>query len=121
MQEVIARMMREAKRSLTAGELGNLAHRVGVVVVSSRTYFDPSAVCTARNVDVARRCAEVAGAALLPIGVDSFHLTLYSGSDGQFYAGFDSSVYRYADDRDVLFSMLKDGIRPLLLGQQTLQ
>ncbi|MGW5923460.1 hypothetical protein ACWFPY_31100 [Nocardia fluminea] len=32
-QEAVAQMMREAKRSLTAGELGNLAHRVGVAVV----------------------------------------------------------------------------------------
>ncbi|WP_446221390.1 hypothetical protein ACTWPB_15590 [Nocardia sp. IBHARD005] len=32
-QEVVAQMMREAKRSLTAGDLGNLAHRVGVAVV----------------------------------------------------------------------------------------
>ncbi|MEU4651682.1 hypothetical protein [Nocardia fluminea] len=32
-QEAVAQMMREAKRSLTAGDLGNLAHRVGVAVV----------------------------------------------------------------------------------------
>ncbi|MGF0316910.1 hypothetical protein [Nocardia fluminea] len=32
-QEAVAQMMREATRSLTAGELGNLAHRVGVAVV----------------------------------------------------------------------------------------
>ncbi|MFI1236816.1 hypothetical protein [Nocardia salmonicida] len=32
-QEAVAQMMREAKRSLIAGELGNLAHRVGVAVV----------------------------------------------------------------------------------------
>ncbi|GGN65782.1 hypothetical protein [Nocardia rhizosphaerihabitans] len=32
-QESVAQMMREAKRSLTAGDLGNLAQRVGVAVV----------------------------------------------------------------------------------------
>ncbi|WP_067498902.1 hypothetical protein [Nocardia ignorata] len=32
-QEVVAKMMLEAKRSLTAGDLGNLAQRVGVAVV----------------------------------------------------------------------------------------
>ncbi|MEW2162189.1 SUKH-3 domain-containing protein [Streptomyces sp. NPDC007084] len=85
--------------------------------ISSWTHFDPSAVCTSRDADVARRCAEVAGTVLFPIGVDSFHLTVYSGSDGRFYAGFDSSVYQYGEDRNAMFSMMKDGIRPIPLGE----
>ncbi|NXY95197.1 SUKH-3 domain-containing protein [Streptomyces sp. BR123] len=88
--------------------------------ISSWTNFDPSAVCTTRDADVASRCSEVAGTALFPIGVDSFHLTVYSGSDGRFYAGFDSSVYQYGQDRNVMFSMMKAGVRPILLGEWTL-
>ncbi|MBH0245355.1 SUKH-3 domain-containing protein [Streptomyces bacillaris] len=89
--------------------------------VSSWTHFDPSAVCTTRDADVARRCAEVADTPLFPIGVDSFHLTVYSGSDGRFYAGFDSSVYRYGEDRNAMFSMMRAGVRPISLGEWTLQ
>lgn len=89
--------------------------------ISSWTRFDPSAVCTARDADVARRCAEVAGVALFPIGVDSFHLTVYSGNDGRFYAGFDSSVYRYGEDRNAMFSMMEAGVRPISLGEWTIQ
>ncbi|WIX78750.1 SUKH-3 domain-containing protein [Amycolatopsis carbonis] len=89
--------------------------------ISSWTHFDPSAVCTTRDADVARRCAGVAGTVLCPIGVDSFHVTVYSGSDGAFYAGFDSSVYQYGEDRNAMFSMMKDGIRPILLGEWTLE
>ncbi|MER6628164.1 SUKH-3 domain-containing protein [Streptomyces sp. NPDC000987] len=85
--------------------------------ISSWTHFDPSAVCTTRDADVARRCAEVAGTVLFAIGVDSFHLTVYSGSDGRFYAGFDSSVYQYGEDRNAMFSMMKAGIRPIPLGE----
>ncbi|MFD5620628.1 SUKH-3 domain-containing protein [Streptomyces yangpuensis] len=89
--------------------------------ISSWTHFDPSAVCTTRDSEVARRCAEVAGTTLFPVGVDSFHLTVYSGSDGKFYAGFDSSVFRYGEDRNAMFSMMKAGVRPILLGEWTLQ
>ncbi|MFB8414660.1 SUKH-3 domain-containing protein [Streptomyces albidoflavus] len=89
--------------------------------VSSWTHFDPSAVCTTRDADVARRCAEVAETPLFPIGVDSFHLTVYSGSDGRIYAGFDSSVYRYGEDRNAMFSMMRAGVRPVSLGEWTLQ
>ncbi|MEV6431274.1 SUKH-3 domain-containing protein [Nocardia sp. NPDC051463] len=116
----------EEGRSFLGEYLGlEIDHLPALVIagerISSWTYFDPSAVSTVRDVDVARRCAEVAGAVLFPIGVDSFHMTLYSGSDGKFYAGFDSSVYRYAEDPNVLFSMLKNGVRPILLGEWTLQ
>ncbi|MET9216946.1 MULTISPECIES: SUKH-3 domain-containing protein [unclassified Nocardia] len=112
----------KAGRSFLRGYLGlRIDHGPDLViageVVRSWTSFDPSVVCTARDADVARRCAEVAGADLVPIGVDSFHLTLYSGSDGRFYAGFDSSVYRYGDDVSALFSMMKEGIRPIVLGE----
>ncbi|MER7332466.1 MULTISPECIES: SUKH-3 domain-containing protein [unclassified Micromonospora] len=89
--------------------------------ITSWTLFDPSAVCTARDAGIAHRCAEVAGTALLPVGVDSFHLTVYSGSDGEFYAGFDSSVYWYGEDCNALFSMMKDGARPIPLGEWTVQ
>jgi len=89
--------------------------------ISSWTNFDPSAVCTTRDADVARRCAEVADTPLFPIGVDSFHLTVYSGSDGRFYAGFDSSVYQYGEDCNAIFSMMRAGVRPILLGEWTLQ
>ncbi|MFD5249915.1 SUKH-3 domain-containing protein [Amycolatopsis sp. NPDC058340] len=89
--------------------------------ISSWTNFDPSAVCATRDADVARRCAEVANTSLFPIGLDSFHLTVYSGSDGRFYAGFDSSVYQYGEDCKAMFSMMRAGIRPILLGEWTLQ
>lgn len=84
--------------------------------VSSFTRFDPSLVCTACDADVARRCSVVVGVGLFPVGVDSFHLTVYSGDDGRFYAGMDSSVFAYGDDADAMFSMMRDGIRPALLG-----
>ncbi|WP_330277849.1 SUKH-3 domain-containing protein [Lentzea sp. NBC_00516] len=90
-------------------------------MISSWTSFDPTAVCTARDADVARRCAEVADAVLFPVGVDSFHVTLYSGNDGKFYAGFDSSVYQYGEDRNEMFSMIKNGDRPILLGEWLMQ
>ncbi|WP_432855024.1 SUKH-3 domain-containing protein [Amycolatopsis sp. CA-161197] len=89
--------------------------------ITSWTRFDPSAVCTTGDADVARRCEGVAGTVLCPIGVDSFHVTVYSGSDGVFYAGFDSSVYQYGEDRNAMFSMMKDGIRPIPLGEWTLE
>ncbi|MDV9171345.1 SUKH-3 domain-containing protein [Streptomyces sp. W16] len=100
-------------------------HRPDLVIagerISSWTHFDPSPVCTTRDADVARRCAEVAGTALFPIGVDSFHLTVYSGSSGSFYAGFDSSVYQYGEDCNAMFSMMKAGVRPISLGEWTLR
>ncbi|MEU3603561.1 SUKH-3 domain-containing protein [Streptomyces sp. NPDC006798] len=111
----------EKARSFLGEYLGLRVDHLPALVINgerktSWTHFDPSAVCTTRDADVARRCAEVAGTALCPIGVDSFHLTVYSGTDGIFYAGFDSSVYRYGEDRNAMFSMMKAGIRPTSLG-----
>ncbi|MFI5620314.1 SUKH-3 domain-containing protein [Streptomyces sp. NPDC051567] len=116
----------EEARSFLGEYLGlKVDHLPALVIagerISSSTHFDPSAVCTTRDADVARRCAEVAGAALFPIGVDSFHLTVYSGSNGRLYAGFDSSVYRYGEDCNAMFSMMKAGVRPIPLGEWTLQ
>ncbi|MFI8803196.1 MULTISPECIES: SUKH-3 domain-containing protein [Micromonospora] len=89
--------------------------------IASWTRFEPSAVCTVRDARISRRCATVAGVALMPVGVDSFHLTIYSGSDGRFYAGFDSSVYRYGNSRNDMFSMMKNGVRPSFLGDWAAQ
>src|SRR5262245_9598344 len=41
------------------------------------TKFDPSVVATSRDARVARRCAEVVGEELSPVGIDGFHLTIY--------------------------------------------
>ncbi|WP_075927034.1 SUKH-3 domain-containing protein [Nocardiopsis sp. CNR-923] len=116
----------EEARSFLGECLGLKVDHLPVLVisgerVSSWTRFDPSAVCTTRDANVARRCAEVAGTVLCPVGVDSFHLTVYSGSDGRFYAGFDSSVYEYGKDRNAMFSMMKAGMRPVSLGEWVLK
>ncbi|MFC3744924.1 SUKH-3 domain-containing protein [Paractinoplanes deccanensis] len=83
------------------------------------TRFDPTAVATPRDADVARRCAETAGEALCPIGTDGFHLTLYITPGATFYAGRDASVYRYAPDQAELLRMMRDGRRPHLIGEWT--
>ncbi|MCX5269583.1 SUKH-3 domain-containing protein [Streptomyces sp. NBC_00199] len=80
--------------------------------ITSWTLLDPTAVCTARDANVAERCAAVAGTPGFPVGVDSFHLTLYAGEDGAFYAGFDSSVFRYGRDAEEFFHISEKASGP---------
>ncbi|SDG99240.1 SUKH-3 immunity protein [Lentzea fradiae] len=90
-------------------------------IVWSWTWFDPSLVCTETDADVAHRCSEVAGVGLCPLGVDSFHLTVYSGDDGKFYAGVDSLIFRYGENIDELSAMMWRGVRPVLLGEWSIR
>lgn len=85
-------------------------------MISSWTRFDPRLVCTRRDAQVAFKASGVAGVELFPIGVDSFHLTIFIGQDGYFYAGFDSSVYSYGGGVNEFFSNLRSGLRPVLVG-----
>jgi hypothetical protein len=55
-------------------------------LVASSTAFDPLRVCTERDVTVASRCSEIVGAKLFPIGVDSFHMTIYMADNLSLYA-----------------------------------
>jgi hypothetical protein len=85
-------------------------------MISSWTRFDPRLVCTQRDAWVASKASGVAGVGLFPVGVDSFHLTIYIDRNGDFYAGFDSSVYFYGRGVNEFFSNLKSGARPVLIG-----
>lgn len=84
------------------------------------TRFSPSAVCTERDARVARRCAEVTGEPLFPVGTDGFHLTIYVSPTGRFYAGMDSRVYEYSTDVDGLLGMMAAGERPRKIGEWVL-
>jgi hypothetical protein len=81
-------------------------------LVASSTAFDPLRVCTERDVTVASRCSEIVGAKLFPIGVDSFHMTIYMADNLSLYAGVDASVYDYAENFAQLLENMLVGVRP---------
>lgn len=81
-------------------------------LVRSFTVFDPRRVCTARDADVAALCGSVIGKSLFPVGVDSFHLTIYISSDEVFYGGRDASVFNYADTFEGMLNKMHQGVRP---------
>lgn len=85
-------------------------------VVFCHTDFNSMRVCTERDADTARRCAAVVGTPLFPVGVDSFHLTIYFSPAGEVFAGMDSSVFRFAEGVDEFFGKLADGSRPQHAG-----
>jgi SUKH-3 immunity protein len=89
---------------------------IGERLVRSSTDFDPSRVCTRRDVDVAELCSALISKALFPVGVNSFHMTIYITSDEHFYAGVDSSVYEYAEDASSLFGKIIAGVAPARIG-----
>jgi hypothetical protein len=85
------------------------------------TKFDPSLVATRSDARIARRCASVVGDELSPVGTDGFHLTIYIAGTGGFFAGRDASVFRYADSASNLFRAMRNGDRPTLLGDWSLE
>jgi len=99
----------------------SLEHEPSILLHGERSYcwtrFDPSAVATTRDARIARRCAEIVGTSLCPVGTDGFHLTLYIAADSTFFAGRDASVFRYASDTVELLTMMRAGQRPVLLGE----
>ncbi|MET8288055.1 SUKH-3 domain-containing protein [Streptomyces sp. NPDC051639] len=80
------------------------------------TEFDPSRVCTERDAWISEKCSEVALESLFPVGVDGFHLTIYTSPRGRFFAGVDSFVYLYSETIDGLFDKMANGIRPHRIG-----
>ncbi|MEV4638115.1 SUKH-3 domain-containing protein [Actinoplanes sp. NPDC049548] len=83
------------------------------------TRFDPGDVATSRDARVARRCEEVVGKTLCPVGIDGFHLTLYIARDGGFYASRDASVFAYADSTSEMFRAMRHGVRPRHMADWT--
>jgi SUKH-3 immunity protein len=85
---------------------------IGDRLVRSSTDFDPSRVCTRRDADVAELCSTLIEKALFPVGVNSFHMTIYITTGDSFYAGLDSSVYEYAENASSLFERIIAGVAP---------
>lgn len=105
-----------ARRFLTAFS-GLRAEHLPSLTLNGRqiwswTEFDPRLVCTNRDARVASRCANVVGEPLCPVGVNSFHLTVYITPSMSFFAGMDASVYEYGAAADEFFARLADGARP---------
>ncbi|MEV4349466.1 SUKH-3 domain-containing protein [Actinoplanes sp. NPDC049596] len=96
-------------------------HEPSILLDGQRSYcwtrFDPGAVATTRDARIARRCAEIAGTSLCPVGTDGFHLTLYISPGAAFFAGKDASVFRYAPSLTALLRAMRDGVRPELIGE----
>lgn len=100
-------------------------HEPSILLDGKRSYcwtnFDPSIVATNRDARIAKRCAGLVGEELSPIGVDGFHLTIYTTEARRFFAGRDASVFRYADSTADLFAAMRDGVRPTRIGDWKLE
>jgi SUKH-3 immunity protein len=109
-----------AMRFLSQLAFSKLDHEPSISFGGQKNYFctqfDPTVVATPRDARVAERCAATCGKALCPIGTDGFHLTIYVSGDGEFFAGADTSVFRYADSVGGLFRAMRDGVRPSKIG-----
>ena len=89
---------------------------IGDRLVRSSTDFSPERVCTPRDADVAELCSVLVGTRMFPVGVDSFHMTIYLAGDETFYAGLDASVFEYASSFGELLEHMAFGVRPKRLA-----
>lgn len=100
-------------------------HEPSILLDGKRSYcwtnFDPRVVSTSRDARIARRCANLVGEELSPVGEDGFHLTIYTTDSRRFFAGRDASVFKYADSAAGLFRAMRDGVRPTRIGDWKLE
>ncbi len=89
---------------------------IGDRLIRSSSEFDPARVCTTRDAEVANLCSVLIDKTLFPVGVDSWHMTVYVAQDGMFYSSLDASVFEYADDYAGLFDNMAKGVRPRRLA-----
>lgn len=98
-----------------------LLHEPSILLGEERSFcwtrFDPTSVATLRDARIARRCAEIVGKSLCPVGTDGFHFTIYIADDCSFFAGRDASVYSYGRTSFELLRLIRDGRRPAHLGE----
>ncbi|MGB3440391.1 MAG: SUKH-3 domain-containing protein [Actinophytocola sp.] len=114
-----------ALRFLTAFSGLRIVHSPSIMLndrrVWSWTEFDPKQVRTERGSIIACRCAEIVDeSSLCPVGINSFHFTIYISPAMRFFAGMDSSVYGYGDSVDEFFARLVDEEKPVFLGSWAL-
>lgn len=109
-----------ALRFLTAFSGLRIEHPPSIILNDQKmwswTAFEPNRVCTERDSRIAIRCAEIVGESLCPVGVNSFHMTIYISSSIRFFAGMDSAVYEYGDSVDEFFARLAGEEKPVLMG-----